>query len=222
MHRPRDSHPALLMLCWFTAALLLLYWRCRGRETAIQLFYKMDFGTSAQHPRVTGGEGEKSACTSIHVCPRTTIHQSSTSITQHPRVTGGERKPIYYCMYYCISVSSCYFTSVLIILLYICSHTTICDYCKETAGPPIKKMRVLIYKTCVLILLNICPHTTICLSSYYYIQLLQESGGCRRGTLKRTLDFTTTRTRCTCICICIIYITMYYIYNICIYYNICI
>jgi hypothetical protein len=59
--RQPPSSALLLLYCCLTAALLLLYWRCRGRETAIQLFYKMDFGTSTQHPRVTGGEKKKNA-----------------------------------------------------------------------------------------------------------------------------------------------------------------
>ena len=82
-----------------------------------------------------------------------------------------------------IYVSTSYYLCVLI-LLYVCSHPTICVLILYMCPHTVHVSSY--YYTCVLILLNVCPHTTICVlillcvcphttihvSSYYYIHVL--------------------------------------------------
>jgi hypothetical protein len=95
-------------------------------------------------------------------------------------LTGPLQTPVY-------TAGMCYLTTCVLILLYMCPHTTIyvsSYYSYAHRGQALFKPLYIqhicvillhvssYYYICVLILLYMCPHTTIYVSSYYYICVL--------------------------------------------------
>jgi hypothetical protein len=98
----------------------------------------------------------------LYVCPRTTVYVSSYYyIRPHTSV----------CFHTTIYVSSYYYICVLI-LLYMCPHTTVCVLILLYMCPHTIIYVSSYYYICVLILLYMCPRTTIYVSSYYYMCVL--------------------------------------------------
>jgi hypothetical protein len=87
--------------------------------------------------------------TQLYVCPHTAYVSSYYYICVHRKRESGSREGWCSGQHTIICVSSYYYICVLM-LLYMCPHTTIC----------------------VLILQYMCPHTTKYVSSYYYIGVL--------------------------------------------------
>ena len=113
----------------------------------------------------------------LHVCPHTTIHVCTAGRRATPASCAQESYQVSKCPHTAILVPSYYYICVLI-LLYLCPHTTTCvsSYCYICPHTTVCVLQLLYMCPhtiiCVLILLYKCPHTAIIVSSYHYLYLI--------------------------------------------------